>query len=464
MKFLRQQAKEHKQKNIQASNQPGQGQQTLPLQIQQPIAAAQLLQNIAPSICVQSKLNEIDQLNAQNIAMQPSLCKRRRGRPQVSGRKHAKSEVNKQRTERAKERRAQENPDELLLRQQIDSDRHKPSYAELPANELLLRQQLDADRHKQSYAELPANELLLRQQLDADRHKQSYNELPTHELLLRQQLDADRHKQSYTELPAHELLLRQQLDADRHKQSYAKLPANELLVHQQLAKERQRENRATLTVDEISQLQQINSEMRRESRAELPTEQVAIIRQLDTERHRESRAAYTHDEFAHQRKVNRELQQQCRQRQTAARKIKYHQLALSGDFDSFELFSAGPLNGQCKIVSCKALHFAKENISKHCCSKGKVQLPPLQPFPFEIRKLMEGNDDSSKNFRKCIRQYNSALAFVSMYAEMAAMPAGSRRPYCFKIHGQMYHRASSFLRPTGDQIPAYAQLYIFDAA
>ena len=95
----------------------------------------------------------------------------------------------------------------------------------------------------------------------------------------------------------------------------------------------------------------------------------------------------------------------------------------------------------------------------HCCEKGKVKLPDIRTS-IQIENLMTGKANSSKNFVEHIRQYNSALAFALMGARLA--PPRGHGPFCFRIHGQVYHRTSP-LHPLEGSTRKYAQIYILDA-
>ena len=90
-----------------------------------------------------------------------------------------------------------------------------------------------------------------------------------------------------------------------------------------------------------------------------------------------------------------------------------------------------------------------------------MDLRPLDthPYPRFMEELLTGLDSQSKNFRENIRSFNSALSFASMGAQIKP-PSGSG-PYCFRIHGQIYHRAST-LHPPPNEKRQFAQLYILD--
>jgi hypothetical protein len=66
----------------------------------------------------------------------------------------------------------------------------------------------------------------------------------------------------------------------------------------------------------------------------------------------------------------------------------------------------------------------------------------------------------SANFMEHIRSFNSAFAFASMGANIS--PPSGHGPYCFRIHGQIYHRTGT-LHPEGDDKRVFSQLYILDS-
>jgi len=62
-------------------------------------------------------------------------------------------------------------------------------------------------------------------------------------------------------------------------------------------------------------------------------------------------------------------------------------------------------------------------------------------LPNKIIDLITGTNEESKQFRENIRQYNSAISFVS-FGSQITLPS-EYGPYCFKIHGSIYHCISS---------------------
>ncbi|CAG8705246.1 13676_t:CDS:1, partial [Funneliformis mosseae] len=95
-----------------------------------------------------------------------------------------------------------------------------------------------------------------------------------------------------------------------------------------------------------------------------------------------------------------------------------------------------------------------------CCAHGKVRLPCLvEPPPYLLNLYTSSNSDAI-SFQKNIRRYNNVLACTSFDANINTIPEQGISD--FRIHGQVYHRISSFLPEEGSQ-PAFAQLYIYDS-
>ncbi|UYV82699.1 hypothetical protein LAZ67_22000600 [Cordylochernes scorpioides] len=128
--------------------------------------------------------------------------------------------------------------------------------------------------------------------------------------------------------------------------------------------------------------------------------------------------------------------------------------------DQIPLHFCGQLDQVCPKCRAKYFELEQTTYSKtfhKCCSKGKVELEPIQTTEL-LESLMTGKHQLSKNFKENIRSVNSALAFASMGANLAPPPGYG--PYCFRINGQIYHRSGA-LHPENDQ-RVFAQLYILD--
>ncbi|GBN82679.1 hypothetical protein AVEN_103253-1 [Araneus ventricosus] len=92
---------------------------------------------------------------------------------------------------------------------------------------------------------------------------------------------------------------------------------------------------------------------------------------------------------------------------------------------------------------------------------GKVQLPAFPDAPELLKALLTENSPDAKNYRQRIREYNFALAFASLEAQIK--PPRRTGPYCYRLHGQVYHRVSP-LYASDQHKESYGQLYIFDSS
>ncbi|XGW24731.1 hypothetical protein V3C99_006299, partial [Haemonchus contortus] len=123
----------------------------------------------------------------------------------------------------------------------------------------------------------------------------------------------------------------------------------------------------------------------------------------------------------------------------------------------------GQMNVACE--SCGAKHFKSESKGKRtfndCCNHGSISLQHFNNYPVELCRLLASQEIEAKEFREHIRNYNSAFAFASMGAQLDT--PRSQGPYCFRIHGQIYHRIGPVL-PEDGQPHRYGQVYILDTS
>uniref|UniRef100_T1IKK0 Helitron helicase-like domain-containing protein n=1 Tax=Strigamia maritima TaxID=126957 RepID=T1IKK0_STRMM len=106
-----------------------------------------------------------------------------------------------------------------------------------------------------------------------------------------------------------------------------------------------------------------------------------------------------------------------------------------------------------KCNHCDALKWNAET-KGCCCSKGEIQLAPIQEPPPRLSQLFR-----DKEFLINIRFYNSMFALTSLEVNLDTNLASNRHGvYTYRIQGQLVHRMGSLL-PVGNDLP---QHYIYD--
>lgn len=129
-----------------------------------------------------------------------------------------------------------------------------------------------------------------------------------------------------------------------------------------------------------------------------------------------------------------------------------------------EYFDIGDQHLECRW--CGAKLWFQEHIHKYrhasnpkfslCCSKGKIQLPPLNMPPDYLCHLKD-----SKNYQEHTQAYNLMFAFTSMGAKLGKVFNNGIAPPTLRIQGQPCQRIGSLL-PTLGNTPKFVQLYIYD--
>ncbi|UYV71951.1 hypothetical protein LAZ67_9001304 [Cordylochernes scorpioides] len=158
------------------------------------------------------------------------------------------------------------------------------------------------------------------------------------------------------------------------------------------------------------------------------------------ERHNEQQRQYRMNMSENQRALQRENSRLRMQRIRQGDNLPWP----TGTYfeeDQIPLHLCGQLDQVCPKCRAKYFELEQTTYSKtfhKCCSKGKVELEPIQTSEL-LKSLMTGKHQLSKNFMENIRSVNSALAFASMGANLAPPPGYGA--YCFRINGQIYHRS-----------------------
>jgi len=225
-------------------------------------------------------------------------------------------------------------------------------------------------------------------------------------------------------------------------------------------RERIRNLRDNMTDEDRAKNRDLNAQQHRDDRSNMTDEDRAKNRDLNAQQQRDHRNYMTDEVRATNRDLNAE-QHRDERNYRRHRFIPFPELpaAISNGIVVPEHY-CGDLNVLCEF--CQSKNFTKERPSDGkftiCCQKGRVNLEPIRRSEL-IENLMTGKHEESKNFMANIRSYNSSLAFVSMGAKI--VPPPGHGPYCFRIHGQIYHRTGTLI-PENDEVKQFAQLYILD--
>ncbi|GBN66414.1 hypothetical protein AVEN_231727-1 [Araneus ventricosus] len=101
-----------------------------------------------------------------------------------------------------------------------------------------------------------------------------------------------------------------------------------------------------------------------------------------------------------------------------------------------EEHNCGEMDNLC--LKCGGLYFRDEKntrgIYTHCCHNGNI-IEQASVYPVEMKGLMDGSDEFSVHFKNNIRSYHC-------FNGAQIVPSTGRGAYCFRIHGQIYHRIS----------------------
>ena len=129
--------------------------------------------------------------------------------------------------------------------------------------------------------------------------------------------------------------------------------------------------------------------------------------------------------------------------------------------------------GRCDVICthCAARHWIDERatpstrknpVFRQCCGGGKIELPPVPEPPELLRRLLDGSEPRSSDFRTKVRSYNAAFAFTCFkYGEDQRLH-GRTGIHAFQIHGEVYHLMGPIGQAAAGVRPRFAQLYFYD--
>ncbi|KAK6023903.1 hypothetical protein OSTOST_10299 [Ostertagia ostertagi] len=338
-------------------------------------------------------------------------------------------------------RRARESSQERAERERRDAERLRQMRERESRDERAARRRDDAERHQQRIARESSEERAERRRADAERYQQRIARESSEERAERRRAEAERHQQRIARESSEERAERRRADAERHQQRIARESSEERAERRRADVERMQRRRARESSEERAERERDDAERLRQMRERESSEERRVRLASDAERHRLLRNP-----------PSRVL--------GVATRDRYAEPSYLGGLDHI-------------CEHCGAHHFLCEVKPQHpdlffeCCDLGRFNLNFFEEFPDRLRRLYIRDPTNSgeeqriqRNFLENIRSFNSALAMASMGAQIDTLRG--RGPYCYRIHGQIYHRIGP-LHPREGELRQYGQIYILDA-
>ncbi|XGW13313.1 hypothetical protein V3C99_000002 [Haemonchus contortus] len=388
--------------------------------------------------------------------------------------------------ERHRQMRARESSEERAARRREDVERHLHRRARESSEERSARERYDAERLRRMRERESRDERAARRREDAERHRQMRARESSEERAAREREDAERHRQMRARESSEERAAREREDAERHRQMRARESSEERAAREREDAERHRQMRARESSEERTAREREDAERHRQMRARESSEERAAREREDAERHWQMRARESSEERAVREREDAERHRQMRARESSEER----RIRLASDADRHRMSRNPPSRvlgvatrnrlAECSYLGgldnicehCGAQHFLCEVKPQHpelffeCCDLGRFNLNFFGEFPDRLRRLYvrdPTNTDEEqriqRNFFENIRSFNSALAMASMGAQIDTIRG--RGPYCYRIHGQIYHRIGP-LHPREGEQRQYGQIYILD--
>ncbi|UYV78350.1 hypothetical protein LAZ67_16001049 [Cordylochernes scorpioides] len=383
--------------------------------------------------------------------------------------------------ERRRNARQQETADQRAERLQrdaeakrikLDSETAEQRAARLLRNFETYRSRIDNETAEQHAARHLRNAETYRSRIDNETAEQRAARLLRNAETYRSRIDNETAEQRAARLLRNAETYRSHIDNETAEQHAARLLRNAETYRSRIDNETAEQRAARLLRNAETYRSRIDNETAEQHAARLLRNAETYISRIENETAEQHAARLLRNAETYRSRIDNETAEQhaARPQRDAEAHRRFRRPAMQtnaidlANIDEKEIieFYCGQMNERCEF--CNSLNFMGERPPDKkltaCCHKGKIELPE-QDYPEYLETLMNGVDHNSKNIMENIRSYNSSLAFASMGANIATPPGYG--PYCFRIHGQIYHRTGT-LHPVGEQPPKFAQLYILDTA
>ncbi|KAK6762336.1 hypothetical protein RB195_023158 [Necator americanus] len=430
--------------------------------------------------------------------MDQTAQNRRPGRPRIyindaeRQRSHRLRETSQQRSirwqanaEQQRRRRQNENEEQLLVRRSANAALQENRRQSEDVEERFARQMANADRQqrrRQSENDGQRSARLLENSQRQQRRRQSENDEQRSARLLGNSQRQQRRRQGENDEQRSARLLGNSQRQQRRRQSENDEQRSARLLEDSQRQQRRRQSEndeqrfARLLEDSQrhQRLRQNENDEQRSARLLSNAQREQRRRENESSEQRSARRPANAERQRLQRQNEPEEQRAERLRNDSERHIRRNAapemtgLALRSRITDVNYL--GALENRCS--NCGALHFAFEVKRQHpyifsdCCDRGRFNLNLFEEFPEQLKQLFVRDRAAptemthrQRNFLENIRAFNSALAMASMGAQVDTI--SGRGPYCYRIHGQIYHRLGALHPHQGEQ-RQFGQIYILD--
>ncbi|RCN31573.1 hypothetical protein ANCCAN_22634, partial [Ancylostoma caninum] len=421
------------------------------------------------------------EVSMDEVAVQP----RRRGRPRVhaNSAERLRSHPN---AEQQRHRRQNENDVQISARRAANAEQQR--HRRQNENDVQISARRAANAEQQRHRRQNENDVQVSARRAANAEQQRHRRQNENDVQIsaRRAANAQRQQIRRQSEDVEQRSARLLTNAERQRRRRLNEDNEQRTARRVAHADRQQRRRQNESAEQRSARLLGNVERERRRRQSEDTEQRSVRLLANAERQQRQRQNESVEQRSARRPMNAARQQRRRQNEGVAQRNErlrndavrhYRRRNDAADTTGLALRSRvtemnylGTLSYRCS--HCGALHFAFEVKQQHpesfsdCCDRGRFNLNLFEDFPEEIKQLfLRGRDATpeerrrQRNFLDNIRNFNSALAMASMGAQVDALHG--RGPYCYRIHGQIYHRLGA-LHPNQGEERQFGQIYILD--
>jgi hypothetical protein len=323
---------------------------------------------------------------------------------------------------------------EESLRTRTENSEEREPTLEMRRQEESRRRRTENSEEREATLEKRRQQASVQRRTENSEEREARLEMRREEETQRRRTENSEEREPRLEMRRQEESLRRQTENSEEREARLQMRREEESLHRQTENSEEREPRLEMRRQEESLRRQTENSEEREARLQMRRQQASLRKRTENSEEREAR---------------------LEMRRQSKRQRSFHIQQPDANNQQAVVVEEHNIGSMCNNCG-QELNTSKKNTK--CCHHGKVSLEPLSETPTLLTELLTGN--TANNYREYIREYNSAMAFASMGADIKSPPGNG--PYCFRIHGQIYHLVSP-LYPNESNKPGYGQLYIFDS-